>query len=98
MAAGKILGGLILVLIGLGLFADSIWNLLPGPQINRLSKFIITLTGMIPILFILLGLFIVWLEVDEVKAKKEVEKEAAKVAVQPKPAAKEEKPNVELKK
>ena len=101
-AAVKTVGGLILILIGLGLFADSIWNILPGPQINWLSNFVITLTGVIPIILIILGLFIVWLEVDEMKSRKEVHREAVQPAApepkQEKPAkkAKEEAPNVEL--
>ncbi len=103
-AAVKAVGGLILILIGLGLFADSLWNLLPGPQINWISNFIITLTGVIPILLIILGLFIVWLEMDEMKARKQLVREAAKApAVQPsepaksKPAKKADaEPNVDL--
>lgn len=103
MAAGKILGGLVLVLIGLGLFADSVWNILPGLNVNWLSNFIITVTGIIPILLIILGLFVVWLEADELKAKREIRSEASKVAAKAAPAKeekadKQDKPNVELKK
>lgn len=76
-AAVKIIVGLILLVIGLGLFANGI---IPGLNIAVLgtywlNAFIAVLQGVIPILLILLGLFIVWLEVDELKAQKELSKE-----------------------
>lgn len=75
--AAKIIIGLILLVIGLGLFANGV---IPGFNIAWLqtfwlTNFIIVLTGAIPILLILLGLFVVWLEVDELKAQKEISKE-----------------------
>jgi uncharacterized membrane protein YciS (DUF1049 family) len=75
--AGKIIVGLILLVIGLGLFANGI---IPGFNVAMLgtfwlNTFIAVLQGIIPILLILLGLFIVWLEVDELKAQKELKKE-----------------------
>lgn len=104
MGAGKVLGGLIVIVIGLALFADSLWNILPGPQINWISNFVITVTGVIPIFLIIIGLFVVWLEVDDMKVKKELKNEplpqSKKEAAEEKPPVehkKEEKPNVELK-
>ena len=75
--AAKIIIGLILLVIGLGLFANGV---IPGFSIAWLqtfwlNNFITVLTGAIPILLILLGLFVVWLEVDELKAQKELSKE-----------------------
>ncbi len=75
--AGKIIIGLIFLVIGLGLFANGI---IPGLNITWLgtywlNTFIAVLQGVIPILLILLGLFVVWLEVDELKAQKELTKE-----------------------
>lgn len=75
--AAKIIIGLILLVIGLALFANGV---IPGLSIAWLGKFwlntfIMVLQGVIPILLILLGLFIVWLEVDELKAQKELSKE-----------------------
>ena len=72
-AAGKVLIGLILIAMGLGLFLDEIRPIL-DLKINWLSNFIIVLTGVIPILLILIGLFVVWLEVDELKVQKELRK------------------------
>ena len=72
----KIIAGIILVLIGLGLFVDSVYPL-SGTKgtfgIDWLGNFIIVLTGTIPIFLILIGLFIVWLEIDELKIQKEFE-------------------------
>ncbi len=76
-AAVKIIIGLIFILIGLGLFVDSVYPLFGGssliPGVDWLANFIVVLTGVIPILLILLGLFIVWLEADELKTAKEFE-------------------------
>lgn len=67
--AGKVIGGLILIAIGLGLFV------LPEVQIvNWLGNFITVLTGVIPIFLIIIGLFVVWLEADELKTQKELSK------------------------
>ncbi len=75
-AAVKIIIGLVLVLIGLGLFVDSVYPIIGVKGtfgIDWLNNFIIVLTGTIPILLILMGLFIVWLEADELKTSKEFE-------------------------
>jgi hypothetical protein len=75
-AAAKVIIGLILILIGLGLFVDSVYPLFGAeicPVCAWLDNFIIVLTGVIPICLILLGLFIVWLEADELKSSKEFE-------------------------
>lgn len=75
-AAFKIILGLVLVLIGLWLFVDSVYPL-SGVKgtigIDWLGNFIIVLTGTIPIFLILIGLFVVWLEADELKTAKEFE-------------------------
>ena len=75
--AAKIVIGLILLVIGLVLFANGV---IPGFSIAWLgtfwlNTFIAVLQGIVPILLIILGLFIVWLEVDELKAQKELSKE-----------------------
>ena len=81
-AAVKILIGLIFVLIGLGLFADSLPQMDMGipviSNIDWLGNFIIVLTGIIPPFLILIGLFVVWLEIDEIKAEREIRAEEAK--------------------
>jgi len=90
-AAVKVIIGIIVLLIGLGLFVDSAYsNAVTGVEIHWLENFVIVLTGIIPILLILVGLFIIWLEVDELKAEKEfkVEEEREKPAPMPTPVAK----------
>jgi protein-S-isoprenylcysteine O-methyltransferase Ste14 len=75
-AAAKVLIGLILIAIGLGLFVDSL-----GPKvtvIDWLQNFIVVLTGFIPPFLILIGLFVVWLEIDEIKAERELKAEEEK--------------------
>ena len=74
--AVKVVIGLVIILVGLGLFVDSIPELGVGGYtgINWLSNSIIVVTGCIPIFLILVGLFVVWLEIDELKAQKEIKK------------------------
>ena len=75
-AAVKILLGLIIIVLGFGLFLDSpsvgIWKSVTG--MNWWSNFVVVLTGMIPPLLLLVGIFIVWLEADELGAEKEMKK------------------------
>ena len=79
--AVKVLIGLIMVAVGLGLFVDSISPILgttkyiPG---DWLQNFIIVVTGVIPIFLILIGLFVVWLEIDELKLERELKEEEEK--------------------
>ena len=76
-AAGKILIGLIILAIGFCLFLDSpslgVWQSVTG--VNWWNNFIIVLTGVIPALLILIGVFVVWLEADELSAEKEMSEE-----------------------
>ena len=75
-AAVKILIGLIIIAVGFGLFVDSVYgNQWTGIKINWWNNFKIVVTGFIPPLLILIGLFIVWLEADELKAGKELKTE-----------------------
>ena len=74
--AAKVVLGLILVIIGLCLFVDSAF--MGWTTIDWLRNFITVLTGVIPIFLIIIGLFVVWLEVDELKAQKELSKEEKK--------------------
>ena len=93
MNAGvKVLIGLILLVLGLMFFIDSVYPVLgtnawiPG---DWLSNFLVVLTGVIPMFLILIGLFVVWLEVDEIKAQRELNREEAE--------EKKEEPNKEEK-
>lgn len=80
-AALKLLIGLIFIAIGLGLLIDSVIPIIGIAGtfgINWFNNFIIVLTGIVPAFLILLGLFVVWLEIDEMKAEKELKKEEKK--------------------
>ncbi|MEM5798736.1 MAG: hypothetical protein QXP39_01670 [Candidatus Aenigmatarchaeota archaeon] len=70
----KIIGGLLLVVIGLGLFIDDALGI-NVTRITWLDNFVIVATGIIPVFLILIGLFVVWLEIDELKTLKEVKAE-----------------------
>ncbi|MBU0898281.1 MAG: hypothetical protein KKB03_03435 [Nanoarchaeota archaeon] len=88
-AAIKVLVGLIMIVIGLGMFADEIAPVIPYYQSRAITHFFIVFEGLIPIFLILIGLFVVWLEVDELKAQKELSREEAKP--EPKKEEKEDK-------
>jgi hypothetical protein len=77
----KVLLGLILIGVGLALFVDSVYPMVDIPiisSIDWLGNFIVLLTGFIPPFLIIIGLFVVWLEIDEIKAEKEIRAEEKK--------------------
>lgn len=67
--AAKALIGILLIAIGLLLFADQ-WGFhtFPG-SIPWWSSFVTVITGIIPPVLILVGLFIAWLEWDQRKVR-----------------------------
>ncbi len=81
-SALKIILGLLLIVIGLGLFADLEKPITRGIPviggIHWLRNFGIVVTGVIPPLLILVGLFVVWLEADELKMQRELKEEEEK--------------------
>lgn len=102
----KIIIGLILIIAGLTLFIDEITPVISQfkgiPARPWLSSFITVLQGIIPAFLIIVGLFVVWLESDELKSEKEikeVKKEEPKKEEQvaPKPIEKTEKPEKKAK-
>ena len=66
----KIIIGLVILAVGLALLLD----LVPGLQLGALSAFVTVLKGTIPVLLVLAGLFIIWLELDELKTQKAIKK------------------------
>jgi uncharacterized membrane protein YwzB len=72
------------VLIGIVLVIASVWWIIQGSTQYSATIFGIThsgiqdlitvLNGAIPVLIFLLGIFIVWLEIDEMKIEKELKK------------------------
>ncbi|MFH1294665.1 MAG: hypothetical protein ABIH90_01850, partial [Candidatus Aenigmatarchaeota archaeon] len=90
-ALAKIIIGFILLLVGLALLIDSpkvMPSLIPNGvlifgdvdfgAIDWLGSLITIIIGFIPAFLILVGLFMVWLEADELKMQKELEKEEEK--------------------
>lgn len=78
-AAAKVIIGLILLVIGLGLLANGVLfeDIGIGGRI-WFNSFITVIIGVIPPLLILIGLFVIWLELDEIKAEKELKAEEKK--------------------
>ena len=71
------------VLIGIVLVVASVWWILQGADQylgnwtshrRGVADFVTVLDGILPVLIFLLGIFIVWLEVDEMKVEKEIRK------------------------
>ena len=75
-AAVKLVLGLVILVIGLFLFADSLW--LHVTQVAWWTHFVNLVEGVVPIFLVLIGLFVLWLEMDELKTNKEFEKEGKK--------------------
>jgi hypothetical protein len=74
-AVVKILLGFVFIAVGLGMFVNSVVPLVPMAGEFWINNFVIVVTGMIPAFLILIGLFVVWLEVDELKIDREIRKE-----------------------
>lgn len=78
----KLLIGVLFLVIPLGLYAyefmyKTSFSLL-GINFNLLGSLRVVLQGMIPPFLILIGLFIVWLELDELRIERELRAEEAK--------------------
>ena len=65
MTAGKVILGLILVLIGLWLILPSGWN-----GFGLWLDLVVVLLGIVPIMLVLVGLLIIWMEAEELKTVK----------------------------
>lgn len=70
--------GIIILIVGAGLLVDEIFPVF-NTGIKWFTNFKIVLTGIVPVFLILLGLFITWLEIDEWKIEKEIEKEEKEI-------------------
>ena len=71
------MGPIIKVVIGIVLMIVSIWWIASN-QFGALLDLKTVLNGVIPIAIFLLGLFILWLELDEIKIEKEIKRETRK--------------------
>jgi len=69
-------GAILKILIGAALIVGSVWWVLQGSQQflsrNGLNDFISIVNGGLPPLIFLIGLFVVWLELDELRIEKEL--------------------------
>jgi cytochrome c-type biogenesis protein CcmH/NrfF len=77
----KLIIGIILLLVPLGLYANEYMNgpvQLYGVNLPLLSSLKTVLLGIIPPFLIIIGLFIIWLELDEWKIEKELKAEEEK--------------------
>ncbi len=83
-AAIKLFIGLIVVIIGLALFVDSVYDFIPGLSIRWWNNFLLVASGVVPILLIIGGAFVIWLEIGELKTSREFSKAAS--APKPQPA------------
>ena len=78
---GKMLIGIILLLLPLGLYAYEYTTgtkTIYGIRVPLLSSLKTVLLGIIPPFLIIIGLFIIWLELDEWRIESELKAEEAK--------------------
>ena len=91
----KLLIGVILLIIPLGLYAYE-FTILPGHmefpgtsyKLHLLGSLSIILQGIIPPFVIVVGLFIIWLELDEWRIEKELRREEKKTKARGRPRKK----------
>jgi len=77
-AVAKILLGVILMAgSAYGVYYSTYSTMLP----NLWNAFLVVVEGVLPPLVFLIGLFVVWLELDELKIEKEMNKETSKFKV-----------------
>ena len=77
--------GIVLVVVGLALFFVPQLQPQPWWWVNQL---VTVIAGMIPAFLILIGVFLVWLQADELKSKEPEEEEEKPVQKKPKKKAK----------
>jgi len=66
------------LVIGAVMVIGSAWAVLAKPEWGLLPAFVTVLKGIVPVMVFLLGLFIVWLELDEMRIEKELASEERK--------------------
>ena len=66
------------LIIGAVMVIGSAWAVLANPEWGLLPAFVTVLKGIVPVMVFLLGLFIVWLELDEMRIEKELASEERK--------------------
>jgi predicted tellurium resistance membrane protein TerC len=74
----KLLIGIVLLLVPLGLYAYEYTVGAIYPRVNLLSSLWTVIQGIIPPFLMVIGLFIIWLELDEWRIEKELKEEEEK--------------------
>jgi phosphate/sulfate permease len=67
------------IIVGAIMIIGSVYAVVKYPEWGLLSAFITVVKGVVPVLVFLIGLFIVWLELDELRIEKELKTEERKV-------------------
>jgi len=66
------------LIVGALMVIGSTWAVLAYPEWGLLPAFVTLVKGIVPAVVFLLGLFIVWLELDELRIEKELASEERK--------------------
>jgi hypothetical protein len=66
------------LIVGALMVIGSAWAVLAYPEWGLLPAFVTLVKGIVPAVVFLLGLFIVWLELDELRIEKELASEERK--------------------
>jgi len=74
----KLLIGIVLLLVPLGLYAYEYTVGEVYPRVHLLSSLWTVIQGIIPPFLMVIGLFIIWLELDEWRIEKELKEEEEK--------------------
>ncbi|HLD57745.1 MAG TPA: hypothetical protein VJA47_05530 [archaeon] len=86
----KLVIGIIIALIGIALYTGFVNSLVPGLTIRWWYNFLLVASGVVPLLLIIGGAFVIWLEIDEIKTSRQFSKTTSAPKPQPqqaKPAA-----------
>lgn len=85
-AALKLVVGLIIAIVGIALYSGYVNTLVPGLSIRWWTNFLLVASGVVPLLLILGGAFVIWLEMDEIKTSRQFSKASAPQLQPAKPA------------
>lgn len=73
------MGPALKILIGLALMVGSVVAVAQYPQWGLVSAFMTVVKGTVPAFLFLIGLFMVWLELDELRIERELKREERKL-------------------
>lgn len=73
------MGPALKILVGLALMVGSVVAVAQYPQLALVPALITVIKGTVPAFLFLIGLFMVWLELDELRIERELRKEEKKL-------------------